>query len=178
MPGEAQGIRRRATDPIPRQEFASDEEYIPPIARGKTVRQPGEKTHEAPQDTALARRRLERADSDYSSEDSHHHRVSNMVFKRKEDMVPGDGLYKPPQWLDEWKKGTVGTLAGNLLDVHHENRQPTAEHGKAWWEKGGGGGGSGGGNHPYGARPRKAEAFDGEYDENGKLIFSEMYNFI
>lgn len=108
-------------------------------------------------DVAAARRRLERQDSDFSSQSSHHHRVSNMLYKSPEHFRPGDGLYKPPQWLDEWKKGPVGFLAGGLLDVHEP---PPSDTYKAWWEEGGRRKGSGGST-----RRRRAEAFDGEYDD-------------
>lgn len=109
------------------------------------------------QDVASARRRLERQDSDYSTDGSHHHHVSNMLYKSPEHFRPGDGLYKPPQWLDEWKKGPVGFLSGGLLDVHD---QPQADNYKAWWEEGGRRKSSTGST-----RRRRAEAFDGEYDD-------------
>jgi hypothetical protein len=87
-------------------------------------------------------------------------------------MTPGDGLYLPPKWLDEWKKATVGTLGGTLLEIRDvkEPEPQMASHwaptdpNRAWWEQD---------NHrrsSYPARARKAEAFDGEYDESGKAL--------
>ncbi|KAH7001367.1 hypothetical protein EDB80DRAFT_879461 [Ilyonectria destructans] len=163
---DSQGIRRRATEPVPRAEYASDEEYIPPAARGKTFGKAEQDDRAYTQDAAAGRRRVERADS-FSSDGSHHHRFSNMVFKRREDMTPGNGLYKPPQWLDEWKKATVGTLAGSLLDLQEspkESNSPPSDSNKAWWEQDGRRG-------SYPSRPRKAEAFDGEYSENTPTRF-------
>lgn len=179
MPDESQAVRRRATEPVPRHEYDSEEEeeeYAAPPPKAKffglgrklSQKEPPKgkqvQKEEDRQDAAASKRRARRADS-FSSESSHDHHVSNMVFKRREDMSPGNGLYKPPKFLDEWKKATVGTLGGTLLDVHESHAAPPDPGNKAWWEKEGRRG-----NHPYGARPRKAEAFDGEYDENGESI--------
>ncbi|KAF7548157.1 hypothetical protein G7Z17_g7239 [Cylindrodendrum hubeiense] len=161
-----QGMRRRATEPVPRAEYASDEDYIPPVTRGKTFAKGDHDNDAHPQDAAAGRRRVERADS-FSSDGSHHHRFSNMVFKRREEMTPGNGLYKPPQWLDEWKKATVGTLAGTLLNLQEspkESNSPPEDPNKAWWEQDGR-------RQSYPSRPRKAEAFDGEYSENAPTRF-------
>jgi hypothetical protein len=88
-----------------------------------------------------------------------------MIFKKREHMTPGDGLYKAPEWLEEWKQGTVGTLAGPLLDLAEE-QIPGVDKNKAWWEDGNQRRSSSQTN-----RSRNAEAFDGEYDNtNGKLI--------
>ncbi|KAF4984756.1 hypothetical protein FZEAL_117 [Fusarium zealandicum] len=165
MPGENQGVRRRVTEPIPRAEYGSDEEYIPPFTRGKTGGRTELDDGSRAQNVAATRRKLERTNSDSSSDSSHHHRLSNMVFKHREDMVPGDGLYDPPRWLDEWKKGTVGSLSGNLLDLK-DGDFPDDDHNKAWWEQEGQSK-----SHGYSARPRKAEAFDGEYHEGAPTRF-------
>jgi hypothetical protein len=78
-------------------------------------------------------------------------------------MTPGRGLYQPPEWLTEWEKGIVGTLGGSLLDLDVAP-PPTADKGKAWWEEGGRQRGN-----STSTRPRRAEAFDGEYDDtNGE----------
>ncbi|KND90978.1 Uncharacterized protein TOPH_04300 [Tolypocladium ophioglossoides CBS 100239] len=157
----AQGVRRHATEPIHGRERESPEAHVPTTARGQ---EPGqEQALETPppatQDGAAVRRRLERQDSGPSSEDSQHHHASGMLYNKREDMRPGEGLYKPPEWLDEWKKGTTGTLSGALLDLSTE-QLPTTEKNKPWWEGGGRGRGS-----SHTSRQRKAEAFDGEYDD-------------
>ncbi|KAL7943277.1 hypothetical protein V8C42DRAFT_330225 [Trichoderma barbatum] len=87
---------------------------------------------------------------------------SRMVFKNPEELRPGNGLYNAPQWLNEWKKGTVGTLAGTLLDLNGNMPPGLAEKSNAWLDR------EQGGHHRrisnVTSRPRKAEAFDGEYD--------------
>ena len=77
----------------------------------------------------------------------------------------GHGKYAPPKYLDEWRKATVGNLSGPLLDLS-DDIVLTGERDNTWWE-----------THPsrrrasISTRPRKAEAFDGEYDEtNGSYI--------
>lgn len=87
---------------------------------------------------------------------------SRMVFKNPEELLPGDGLYNSPQWLDEWKKGAVGTLSGTLLDLSGDMPAGSSEKNNAWLDR------EQGGHHRRNtnmtSRPRKAEAFDGEYD--------------
>ncbi|KAH8905959.1 hypothetical protein BR93DRAFT_969192 [Coniochaeta sp. PMI_546] len=107
-----------------------------------------------------AKREDTRSDTD-SSDDEHHHRVSNIVYGHgREKLRPGQGMYQPPTFLDEWKKATVGTLSGALLDLEDEPANVTIEKDKPWWE-----------TPPsqrrgsVASRPRKAEAFDGEYDD-------------
>lgn len=87
---------------------------------------------------------------------------SRLVFKNPEEMRPGDGLYSSPQWLDEWKKSTVGTLSGTLLDLTGNKPAGLAEKNDAWLDR------EQGGHHrrvSSATRPRRAEAFDGEYDD-------------
>lgn len=107
-----------------------------------------------------ARREDTRSDTD-SSDDEHHHHVSNLVYGHgREKLRPGNGIYQPPTYLDEWKKATVGTLSGALLDLDDEPDNVNVEKDKPWWE-----------TPPsqrrgsVTSRPRKAEAFDGEYDD-------------
>lgn len=88
------------------------------------------------------------------SQQRHQHHISNFLFKSPETYRPGQGLYKPPQWLDEWKKATVGVLSGALLNVHDGNHDR-----KAWWEEGSK-------KSSKSNSRRKAEAFDGEYDDS------------
>jgi len=88
-----------------------------------------------------------------------------MIFKDPEELRPGEGLYKSPVWLDEYEKATVGSLRGSLLDL--TERQPlVADKGNAWWEAG-----SRSRNTSCSSRPRKAEAFDGEYDDTDGMYF-------
>lgn len=71
-------------------------------------------------------------------------------------------LYQQPQWLDEWRQATVGTLSGALLDLS-EGQIPGPDKNSPWWE----GSGRRRGNS-ISQRARHAEAFDGEYDEGGE----------
>lgn len=168
-----QGMQRRATEPIYGKEYGSDEEYVPQATRAipAAVPVPIQNLDSEQEGTAAARRRLERQDSDHSVESAPDHRVSNLIFKDPENLHPGEGLYKPPVWLDEYKKATVGSLGGTLLDLT-DNHGAGADKGKAWWENGGSRKSS-----TYSSRPRKAEAFDGEYDDtNGKREFEKEHH--
>ncbi|WXC54360.1 hypothetical protein SNK03_000363 [Fusarium graminearum] len=164
MPGDNQGIKRRVTDPAPRVQYADEDEFIPPPQRTKSIgtRLLGRKDDDGfqAQNQAAVLRKADRADS-FSSESSEGHHVSNMVFKRPEEMVPGDGLYLPPQWLDEWRKGTVGTLSGSYLDIQDGPVAESDAH-QAWWEQD---------KRKSFSAPRNAEAFDGEYDEQTPTRF-------
>ncbi|KAK7962357.1 uncharacterized protein PG986_003182 [Apiospora aurea] len=93
-----------------------------------------------------------------------HHRFRD--FMHHEHLQPGHGLYRPPNYLDEWRKGNVGTLSGALLDITAEVPAPPEPSPSdmdpldaPWWETKGRRRGS------MSNRPKKAEAFDGEYDE-------------
>ncbi|KFA64388.1 hypothetical protein S40285_01125 [Stachybotrys chlorohalonatus IBT 40285] len=158
------GVRRRATEPIHNERYRQNDNYYQPPIRGQAFQQTNQDYQQPSETVTRDGRRLRRHDSDYSdSEDSRHH-ISGLLFKGREHMRPGEGLYNPPQWLDEWRKATVGSLAGTLLDLEDETlpttSAPASDNNKAWWEDGGRRGSS-----SYASRPRKAEAFDGEYDD-------------
>lgn len=101
------------------------------------------------------------SDGEYHSDHVHHfsEHFHRHAYK------PGDGLYNPPEYLNEWKKGTVGTLSGTMLDLSDE-ASPTLDKGQqTWWES------PPSRKRGSAARPRRGEAFDGEYDEtNGTQI--------
>lgn len=84
---------------------------------------------------------------------------ARLLHGNRENLKPGQGLFKKTNYLDEWSKATIGTLSGELLDLGSVKEKP-ADQNQAWWE-----------TPPSkrrgstSARPRKAEAFDGEYDE-------------
>lgn len=95
--------------------------------------------------------------SDEDTPFSHEHHFSEHFHRHL--YKPGEGLYNPPKYLEEWRKGTVGTLAGSFLDLA-DGTSPVADKNQTWWE-----------TSPsqkrgsISSRPRRAEAFDGEYDE-------------
>lgn len=103
------------------------------------------------------RRRHDDTASDGENRLEHEHHLAQ--YFHRQEYKPGHGLYNPPKYLNEWKTGTVGTLSGTLLDLSGE-MTPTLENGQTWWE-----------TPPsqrrgsISSRPRRAEAFDGEYDE-------------
>lgn len=155
-----QGIKRRATEPTYRRQYGTDQTHpTAPDHQSLATAVPREGSQ--PEDgVALARRRLERGDSDDGTTKENRHRLGNMLYSNPDTLRPGEGLYQPPEWLDEWEKAAVGTLSGPLLDVHAEN--PSQDAYKAWWEQGKGRGAN------VNARLRKAEAFDGEYDDTNE----------
>ncbi|KAK9786625.1 putative PhoD-like phosphatase domain-containing protein [Seiridium cardinale] len=92
-------------------------------------------------------------------EDSHHYFHD---YFHKDRSHPGQVVYQPPKYLDEWKKATTGQLTDALLDTQAQvpkSPEGAADHDTAWWESSGKRKGS------MSSRPPKAEAFDGEYDE-------------
>lgn len=95
--------------------------------------------------------------SDDEQDSDHDHHFSE-IFHRHE-YKPGQGLYNPPKYLGEWKKGTVGTLSGTLLDLTDEMTPTTLEQSSTWWET------PPSQRRDSTSRARKAEAFDGEYEE-------------
>lgn len=164
----AQGIQRRATAPTYRHEYAYEEMHqAPPFRSEYPAAVPDHMRHDIPQEAKYhddgveaARIQLERVGSDDGLVQETPHPLGKMYFKNRDALHPGQGLYQPPEWLDEWNKAAVGTLSGPLLDVHAE-QQPSQQY-KAWWEQGKGRGST------ATARLRKAEAFDGEYDDRNE----------
>lgn len=93
---------------------------------------------------------------------SAHHEVHHLpdILHRAHDSVAGQGVYIPSGRLDEWKTGGVALLSGSLLDLEAEE-QIEIEKDKAWWEAG-----HAGKRRRSSTRQRKAEAYDGEYDDS------------
>lgn len=87
----------------------------------------------------------------------HEHHFSE--YFHRHEYKPGQGLYNAPKFLSEWKKGTVGTLSGTMLDLSDETT-PTLDKGQTWWETP-----PSQRRNSISSRPRRAEAFDGEYAE-------------
>ncbi|KAI9047748.1 hypothetical protein LZ554_008458 [Drepanopeziza brunnea f. sp. 'monogermtubi'] len=94
----------------------------------------------------------------------YHHRLSN-VFHQKYENIPGQGVYVPSRHFDEWKKGGVALLSGTLLDLGAKE-QTEEEKDRAWWEAG-----NAGTRRRSSVKQRKAEAYDGEYDDNAPTRF-------
>jgi hypothetical protein len=88
------------------------------------------------------------------------HHISDFLYGR-DRYQPGQGIFKPTPYLDEWKKATVGALSGGLLDL--EQVPPGAEKNGTWWDQSQSQ--SRRRSDSMSNRPIKAEAFEGEYDE-------------
>jgi hypothetical protein len=98
-----------------------------------------------------------------AAEGSKHHEVHHLpdIFHRRHDpLPPGQGVYIPSGRLSEWKTGGVALLSGSLLDLEAEE-QIEIEKDKTWWEAG-----HTGKRRRSSTRQRKAEAYDGEYDDS------------
>jgi len=104
-----------------------------------------------------ARREDTRSDSDTDDEGRH---ISDLVYRARDNLQPGQGIFKPADYLDEWKQATIGTLSGALLDL--EDVPPVVEKGATWWESPQS---SSRRRSSMSARPKRAEAFEGEYDD-------------
>lgn len=96
---------------------------------------------------------------DFVDANGQRHHVSDILYHARDKFQPGQGIFKPSPYLDEWKKATVGALSGGLLDL--EDVPPAVEKNTAWWE----GSQARRRSNSLGSRPKKAEAFEGEYDE-------------
>ena len=92
-----------------------------------------------------------------------HHRFSNILHHGDDD-VGGQGVYVPSKRLDEWKKGGVVLLDGATLDLDAAEKTE-AEKDKAWWEAGN----TTRRRRSTTSKQRKAEAYDGEYDDNNGM---------
>ncbi|KAJ2904087.1 hypothetical protein MKZ38_008898 [Zalerion maritima] len=138
------------------------------LAAGASRASPGnmhqEEDDHLQHETARHRREEGREDASSSSdggrESPRSHNFTDRLYNAKKNMEPGHGVYLPPPLLDEWKKANVGTLEGDNLDISAENLEHV-EGDKAWWEPDG---------RPragsMSSRPKKAEAFEGEYDDS------------
>lgn len=158
--------RQHNDEPMSPGYSETEEKYMPTKTKRKDLRHWGYEeppTQHPPPGVELARKRLEgeHEEDNHSADSSLQQQQQMAAYGHPENMTPGKGLYKPPQWLNEWEKGTVGTLAGPLLDLNDEvAAESDGDRNKAWWE--------GGAKHrrtSSAARARKAEAFDGEYDD-------------
>ncbi|KAI2630388.1 hypothetical protein GGS26DRAFT_591690 [Hypomontagnella submonticulosa] len=96
-------------------------------------------------------------DDDYESDESGHD-LGVHDYMNRSRLRPGRGMYQPPKYLDEWKKATVGTLSGALLDLTEEP-EPGVDKSKPWWEN------SGRRRSSTTTRPPPTEGFNAAYDD-------------
>ncbi|KUJ24388.1 uncharacterized protein LY89DRAFT_776516 [Mollisia scopiformis] len=90
-----------------------------------------------------------------------HPHLSN-ILHHKQGHPTETGVYTAPRRLDEWKKGGVALLSGAALDLE-VNEKTEAEKDKAWWEAGNTT------RRRSSVKQRKAEAYDGEYDDSSGM---------
>ncbi|KAK4241832.1 hypothetical protein C8A03DRAFT_11951 [Achaetomium macrosporum] len=96
----------------------------------------------------------------HSDGNGEQHHVSDLIYHARDKYQPGQGIFKPTAYLDEWKKATVGTLSGGLLDLE-EVPPAVPEKNGPWWEPQQ----SRRRSDSMSSRPKKAEAYEGEYAE-------------
>ncbi|PTB40688.1 hypothetical protein M441DRAFT_27244 [Trichoderma asperellum CBS 433.97] len=182
---EIQAMQRRATEPIyAREERGLNAEYAPAAAIGRIIYEASQKNRGAfpqlnsavksledqtnhgliaetqePQQPQQPQESLEPPKLQQSQE----RLESRFASKNPEGLHSGDGLNNSSRWLNEWRKGTVGTLSGTLLDLSGDQPAGSMEKNNARLDR------EQGGHHrrisSITSRPRKAEAFDGEYDD-------------
>ncbi|KAI1205378.1 uncharacterized protein F4807DRAFT_453987 [Annulohypoxylon truncatum] len=128
-PGRNDSVASSQRSPPSQQTFQSSlrNSDAPPRSAGKSVTFP-DRRYEA----------QEFDDDDYDS-DLSEHKLGIHDYMHRRKLKPGRGMYQPPKYLEEWKKSTVGTLAGSLLDLNVEppNPNPGADKGTPWWENSG-----------------------------------------
>ncbi|KAG9233554.1 hypothetical protein BJ875DRAFT_378390 [Amylocarpus encephaloides] len=95
---------------------------------------------------------------------SQHLLVGNL--HQKQENVSEQGVYTPARRLDEWKKGGVAQLSGPLLNLDLKE-QIELDKDKAWWEAGH----TNKRRRSTSTKQRRAEAYDGEYDDNNGMDF-------
>ncbi|OTA99395.1 hypothetical protein M426DRAFT_87080 [Hypoxylon sp. CI-4A] len=79
---------------------------------------------------------------DYDSDESgHEFGIHDYMHRNK--LRPGHGIYQRPLYLEEWRKATVGTLSGALMDLSEEPAPvpapvpapaPVDDKSTPWWE--------------------------------------------
>lgn len=135
-----QPVQRRTTEPIhgvQGRRYETGDSYFPSVQQTRTVRY-----QEPPEILEKGKK-----DSIYSDQ-----------LNMRQVLVPGEGLYKPPVWLEDWKNADVGTLSGPLLNLDEEHL-PTIDKNKPWWSEGGRRRSS-----SFGAGALAAGAFEGEFE--------------
>ncbi|KAI0391292.1 hypothetical protein F5Y17DRAFT_17687 [Xylariaceae sp. FL0594] len=69
--------------------------------------------------------------TDHEARATHHKHIREYLHYNR--LKPGQGIYQPPVYLDEWKWATVGVLSGDLLNLEGGDI-PSADRSSAWWE--------------------------------------------
>ncbi|TGO84702.1 hypothetical protein BPOR_0475g00050 [Botrytis porri] len=101
---------------------------------------------------------VDREEHHHHHHHDHDHHSFGEIFHHHHNYEPGKGLYAPSQRLTEWKKGEKALLAGALLDLEDEASESDIGPKAAWWEAGP--------SRKRSVKQKKAEAYDGEYDDS------------
>ncbi|KAF4124957.1 hypothetical protein GMORB2_3796 [Geosmithia morbida] len=113
---EAPRIQRRATEPAHRAQPNRNAQYYPEGSEATQRRQvPTERKERKPAiqlDAPTRPDKLEVHGEGYGSKGS--------LSRARSTGHHQGGLYRPPRWLDDWKRAQVGLLGGFLLDVGRE----------------------------------------------------------
>lgn len=113
--------------------------------------------YDIPPTGAVAPEESEALSHEIQARKGHRHlHLSDVLYRHEQ--VPGQTSYLAGPRLDEWKKGGVALLAGPLLDLD-DVKTSKVEPDKTWWEL------DANGKKRTPTKTRKAEAYDGEYDE-------------
>lgn len=96
-------------------------------------------------------------EDDYDS-DASGHDLGIHDYMHRGKLKPGRGMYQPPTYLEEWKKATVGTLGGPLLDLT-EDPDAGADKNTPWWES------SPGSGRRRSSTTTRPETYDGSYED-------------
>ncbi|KAI1172469.1 hypothetical protein F4777DRAFT_581873 [Nemania sp. FL0916] len=65
--------------------------------------------------------------------DTAHQRHRLREYLHHDGLKPGQGTFRAPVYLDEWKQGTTGILSGSLLDLSQDPIE-TLDKSTPWWE--------------------------------------------
>lgn len=98
---------------------------------------------------------------DHDEHHHHHHLLLDEMFHHHK-YEPGNGLYAPSQRLTEWKKAEKAVLAGTLLDLEDGESENNDGTKAPLWEAGP--------SRKRSVRQKKAEAYDGEYDDSNGIV--------
>lgn len=155
-PEEIQPIQRRATEPVRHRQQNEHNTYFTSIPQARQANADPREGEPPTPAVAAEQRKLERhAEGVHFSSDT-------ILYNRRDQMEPGDGLYQPPTWLEEWKRATPGKLSGPLLDLSEEPPPSSSDRNKAWWEETGRRRSS-----SYTPRTRRSDAYEGEHEFSG-----------
>ncbi|RWA05680.1 hypothetical protein EKO27_g9423 [Xylaria grammica] len=100
--------------------------------------------------------------------DTTHQRHRLREYLHHDGSKPGQGTYRAPTYLDEWKQGTAGVLSGPLLDLGHGPVQPLDKN-TPWWE-------TNSKRRPsFSAQPPKRAFDDGNEDDERTTFKPQLY---